>query len=115
MATARPPPTEEINALAAPFNFASAWTEAVGEMTRASISTWSAIARSYGQAGEAYASLLRQAIGLEEFEALSLTKSAEQLLENELHALEEGSEQLLFAPEDALSQAAGSRLVPLPE
>lgn len=115
MVTADPPRIDPFDALAIPLSFARAWTKSMGEMTRASISAWSALARSYGQASEACAALLGQAIDLEGAETLALTDSADRLLQNELHALEVGTEHLVYVAEDTLTDIAGGPLVPLPE
>ncbi len=114
MATA-PTHDRPLDALALPMAFAAAWTDAIGEMTRASLLAWSRMARGYEQAGEAYAALLRQAIDLEGFGASALGDSAGELLQTELSALEGGAETLLNAAEDTLAETTRGRLVPLPE
>ena len=115
MATPHPPPTDRFDALAIPLSFASAWTDAVGEMTRASLSAWSALARRYGQANQAYAALLCRAIDLEGLETLALANGADRLLQDELHVLEDGTEHLVYAAEEILAKRAEGPLIPLPE
>ncbi|HXQ11574.1 MAG TPA: hypothetical protein VN805_11330 [Caulobacteraceae bacterium] len=107
--------TDRFDPLAMPLTLAFAWTEAIGEMTRASISIWSAIIRSYGSVNEVYAALFCRAIDLEAVETLALTNSEDRLLQNELRVLEGGTEHLLYGAERTLAEMAGGPLIPLPE
>lgn len=109
------PSTQPFAALATPFALAFAWADAVGEMTRASMSAWSALADRYVQANQTCAELLRQATDTQRSETLALGDSADQLLQSELRALEGGTDRLVNAAEDILAGMRPGPLPPLPE
>lgn len=109
------PITQPSVALATPFALAFAWADAVGEMTRASMGAWSALASRYVQANEACAALLRQTIDLERAETLAVGDSADRLLRSELRALEGGADRLVSAAEDTLAGMAPGPLPSLPD
>ena len=115
MVTYQTPVMDRSNPLAIPMTYAAAWTDAVGEIMRASLSTWSAIAETCGQANEAYAAFLGRAINLEAAEALALTNGADRLLQDEVRALEDTAEHLAYAAEETLGDITEAPLIPLPD
>jgi hypothetical protein len=115
MNTAERSPCDPVDAWMMPFTYAATWTEAIGEVVRASMSVWSTISRTYEDMSTAYAALLGQAIDLGGAETLALANGADQLLQNELRVLEDGTERLAHAAEETLADAAGAPLIPLPD
>lgn len=115
MAAVAPTPTDLPSPFALASAFTAAWTEAAAGMARTSLAAWSALATSYGQAGEAYAALFRQAIDLERAEALTLADSADELLRQELRLAEGGTEDVVYVAEQGLARLARNGLIPLPD
>jgi len=95
--------------------FAVAWTEAAAEVARASLAAYSDVANIYRRAGEAYASMFRQAFDMERATAQALTAGADELLRNELWLAEHGTADAVEIAEQGLARLAPEGLIPLPD